>query len=205
MRKNLVNYKNGECPRFVQLHAIECGWGVFPPLLLQHNRGSAQITYKYIHPHNSCTFCWKCPFANLLSKMPEDLLGSVSSLASAFASDPWGAASEALEALDKLFRCEGGEDEGEDEEEDGVESGVERHRQSSSPSCGQHWVPVLYCCAGVAVLLLSYAALYSGAVLFTSYGRSCDGVFCGFLSLLQSKTFCLIFPTFDLNLFQVGK
>ncbi len=123
--------------------------------------------------------------------MPEDLLGSVSSLASAFASDPWGAASEALEALDKLFRCEGGGEEGEEEEE--VEREDERLRQSSSSSCGQHWVPVLYCCAGVAVLLLSYAALYSGAVLFTSYGRSCDGVFCKFLSLLQSKTFVRFF------------
>ncbi len=131
-------------------------------------------------------------------------MGNVSSLASAFASDPWGAASEALEALDKLFRCEGGGEEGEEDEE--VERGVERHRQSSSSSCGQHWVPVLYCCAGVAVLLLSYAALYSGAVLFTSYGRSCDGVFCEFMSLLQSKTLCLIFPTFDLNLLgKVGK
>ncbi len=127
--------------------------------------------------------------------MPEDLLGSASSLVSAFASDPWGATSEALEALDNLIRCEGGEEEGEEDEEDGVERGVESLRQSSSSSCGQHWVPVLYCCAGVAVLLLSYAALYSGAVLFTSYGRSCDGVFCDFFIALAKQNFCWIFPS----------
>ena len=185
---------------FVQLHAMEFGWGVFPAVPLQCNRGLLKLHTVHSVFHISAVLFWECPFAKLLLlRMPEDLLGSVSSLASAFASDPWGAASEALEALDKLIRCEGGGEEGEEDEE--VEREDESLRQSSS-SCGQHWVPVLYCCAGVAVLLLSYAALYSGAVLFTSYGRSCDGVLANFLSLLRNKTFVRFFQHY---LFRVGK
>jgi len=68
-----------------------------------------------------------------------------------------------VNAVDGLFRCD---EENETEEED---------QQPSAPNplsnFSQHWVPALYCCIGMIVVILTYVMLYA---IYLSAMASCN-------------------------------